>query len=158
MTSWALNLLYCGLIAMFSPLLLFRSLWQGKYRQGWGQRFLGRVEERTSTGPAIWLHAVSVGEVLILRTLIPPLRERVPGCEIWISTTTHTGYAVAKEKYPDCKLIYFPLDFTWASKVMLSFRLALTGFADKVVELGMPRFHCFTSAVTSGVPRPVVRS
>ena len=116
MTSWALNLLYCGLIAMFSPLLLFRSLWQGKYRQGWGQRFLGRVEERTSTGPAIWLHAVSVGEVLILRTLIPPLRERVPGCEIWISTTTHTGYAVAKEKYPDCKLIYFPLDFTWAVK------------------------------------------
>lgn len=114
--SWALNLLYCGLILAFSPLLLFRSLWQGKYRQGWGQKFLGRVEERTSTGPAIWLHAVSVGEVLILRTLIPPLRERVPGCEIWISTTTHTGYAVAKEKYPDCKLIYFPLDFTWAVK------------------------------------------
>ena len=114
--SWALNVLYVGLILVFSPLLLFRSLWQGKYRQGWGQKFLGRVEARTSTGPAIWLHAVSVGEVLILRTLIPPLHERVPGCEIWISTTTHTGYAVAKEKYPDCQLIYFPLDFTWAVK------------------------------------------
>ncbi len=118
--SWALNLLYCGLILVLSPLLVFRAIWRGKYRQGWGQKFLGRVEERTSTGPAIWLHAVSVGEVLILRTLIPPLREKIPGCEIWISTTTHTGYAVAKEKYPDYQLIYFPLDFTWAVKNALN--------------------------------------
>ena len=114
MIGWGLNLVYCGLLLLFSPVILFRAIWQGKYRQGWGEKFLGRVEVRTSTGPAIWLHAVSVGEVLILRTLLPPLREKLPGCEIWISTTTHTGHAVAIEKYPDCRVIYFPLDFTWA--------------------------------------------
>ncbi len=114
MIGWGLNLVYCGLLLLFSPVILFRAIWQGKYRQGWSEKFLGRVAVRTSTGPAIWLHAVSVGEVLILRTLLPPLRESLPGCEIWISTTTHTGHAVAIEKYPDCRVIYFPLDFTCA--------------------------------------------
>ncbi len=114
MIGWGLNLVYCGLLLLFSPVILFRAIWQGKYRQGWSEKFIGRVAVRTSTGPAIWLHAVSVGEVLILRTLLPPLREKLPGCEIWISTTTHTGHAVAVEKYPDCRVMYFPLDFTWA--------------------------------------------
>ena len=114
MIGWGLNLVYCGLLLLFSPVILFRAVWQGKYRQGWGEKFFGRVEVRASTGPAIWLHAVSVGEVLVLRTLLPPLREKLPGCEFWISTTTHTGRAVAVEKYPDCRVIYFPLDFTWA--------------------------------------------
>ena len=112
MIGWALNLVYLGLLAVFSPLLVFRAFWQGKYRQGWGEKFLGRCAVRTTSGPAIWLHAVSVGEVLILRTILPKLREAVPGCEIWISSTTHTGHAVACEKYPDCQVIYFPLDFT----------------------------------------------
>ncbi len=114
MIGWGLNLVYCGLLLLFSPVILFRAVWQGKYRQGWSEKFFGRVEVRTSTGPAIWLHAVSVGEVLVLRTILPPLREAIPNCEFWISTTTHTGHAVAIEKYPDCRVIYFPLDFTWA--------------------------------------------
>ncbi len=114
MIGWGLNLVYCGLLLLFSPVILFRAIWQGKYRQGWGEKFFGRVAERTSTGPAIWLHAVSVGEVLVLRTILPRLSEAIPSCEFWISTTTHTGYAVAVEKYPDCRVIYFPLDFTWA--------------------------------------------
>ena len=120
MIGWGLNLIYCGLLLLFSPVILFRAIWQGKYRHGWNEKFLGRVPERSSTGPAIWLHAVSVGEVLILRTLLPALREQLPGCEIWISTTTQTGHAVALEKYPDCRVIYFPLDFTWAVSCALA--------------------------------------
>ena len=112
--GWFLNLVYCGLLLLFSPVILFRAIWHGKYRQGWSEKFLGRVATRTSTGPAIWLHAVSVGEVLVLRTILPRLREAIPGYEFWISTTTQTGHAVAIEKYPDCRVIYFPLDFTWA--------------------------------------------
>ena len=114
MIGWGLNLVYCGLLLLFSPVILFRMLWQGKYRQGWSEKFLGRVEVRRSTGPMIWLHAVSVGEVLVLRTILPRLRETIPDGEFWISTTTHTGRAVAVEKYPDCRVIFFPLDFTWA--------------------------------------------
>ena len=119
MIGWGLNLVYCGLLLLFSPVILFRAVWQGKYRQGWSEKFFGQVEVRTSTGPAIWLHAVSVGEVLVLRTILPRLREAIPNSEFWISTTTHTGYAVAIEKYPDCRVIYFPLDFTWAVRSAL---------------------------------------
>lgn len=118
--GWFLNLVYCGLLLLFSPVILFRAIWQGKYRQGWSEKFLGRVAPRTSTGPAIWLHAVSVGEVLVLRTILPRLREAIPGGEFWISTTTQTGHAVAVEKYPDCQVIYFPLDFTWAVRNALA--------------------------------------
>ena len=64
--SWVLNLVYCGLLLLFSPVIFFRAIWRGKYRAGWGEKFLGRVPVRTSSNPAIWLHAVSVGEVLIL--------------------------------------------------------------------------------------------
>lgn len=120
MIGWALNLVYAGLLLVLSPLLAFRALWQGKYRQGWAEKLWGRGPTRTTTGPAIWLHVVSVGEVLILRTILPQLREAIPGCEFWISTTTHTGHAVAREKYPDCQVIYFPLDFTWAVKRALA--------------------------------------
>lgn len=120
MIGWGLNLVYCGLLLLFSPVILFRATWRGKYRQGWGEKLLGRGEKRTSAKRAIWLHAVSVGEVLILRTLLPAIKEQLPGCEIWISTTTHTGHAVACEKYPDCRVIYFPLDFTWAVRNALA--------------------------------------
>lgn len=120
MIGWALNLVYVGLLIVLSPWLLFRAVVQGKYRQGWSEKFLGHCAVRTSTGPAIWFHAVSVGEVLILRTILPQLREAIPECEIWISTTTHTGHAVACEKYPDCRVIYFPLDLTWAVRQALT--------------------------------------
>lgn len=120
MIGWGLNLVYCGLLLLFSPVILFRAIWQGRYRQGWGEKFLGRGEPRSSPNPVIWLHAVSVGEVLILRTLLPAIKEQLPGCEIWISTTTHTGHAVACEKYPDCRVMYFPLDFTWAVRNALA--------------------------------------
>lgn len=116
MIGWALNLIYAGLLLVLSPWLVFRAVWLGKHRQGWAEKLGGCGPCRKTTGPAIWLHAVSVGEVLILRTILPQLRAASPGCEIWISTTTHTGHAVAREKYPDCQVIYFPLDFTWAVK------------------------------------------
>lgn len=119
MIAWFLNLMYIGLLILISPILLFRAISQGKYRRGWGEKLLGRVPYRNTDTPAIWLHAVSVGEVLILRTLLPRLREHFPAGEFWISTTTHTGHAVAREKYPDCRVFYFPLDFTWSVREAL---------------------------------------
>jgi len=59
----------------------------------------------------IWLQAVSVGEVQSIRTLIDGLVDR--GVEIILTTTTSTGYRLAKQLYQD-KILYvgaFPLDF-----------------------------------------------
>ncbi|MBD3673899.1 MAG: 3-deoxy-D-manno-octulosonic acid transferase [Planctomycetaceae bacterium] len=87
---------------------------QGKYRRGWSQKLLGRLPSQNREETTIWFHAVSVGEVLLLKSLIPELREQYGELNIVISTTTHTGQDVARTKYPDCTVCYCPLDFSWA--------------------------------------------
>ena len=119
LAGWLLNLIYLGLLSAVSPVLLYRAIVHGKYRRGWREKLLGGPPRRTSTGPCVWLHAVSVGEVLLLRTVIERLK-RVDGeLDIWISTTTDTGHTVATEQFPDCRVVYFPLDFTWAVRSAL---------------------------------------
>jgi len=113
-TGWLLNLVYVALLALVSPVLAWRAWRHGKYRDGWGQKLLGEGELRSSDRPCLWLHAVSVGEVLLLRPVIEEIRRQRPDVEIWLSTTTHTGQAVARETFPGCHVLYFPLDFTWS--------------------------------------------
>jgi len=68
-----------------------------------------------STG-AIWIHAVSVGEVLSSIALARRLKEAYPNRPLIISTTTNTGQALARERMPFADaVIYFPLD--WAFSV-----------------------------------------
>jgi 3-deoxy-D-manno-octulosonic-acid transferase len=122
---WILNVAYLLLLMAASPVLLYRMLALRKYREGWKQKFLGRLPIRNvykngnnvSTAIAkkrLWLHAVSVGEVLQLQTVIEGIQEQRSDIEFVITTTTSTGLAVAKEKYPDHLVCYFPLDFSWA--------------------------------------------
>lgn len=108
------NLCYLMLIAIALPVLVWRMVVQGKYRQGWSQKFLGKLPERNTGRPVVWFHAVSVGEVLLLRSIITELTTERDDLDIVISTTTHTGQDVAKEKFPDCTVCYCPLDFSWA--------------------------------------------
>ena len=62
--------------------------------------------------PAIWLHAVSVGETLAAKPLIAALRERFPNHRLIVSTTTMTGQAVARERLPEADgVCYFPFDW-----------------------------------------------
>jgi 3-deoxy-D-manno-octulosonic-acid transferase len=109
-----LDAIYIAVLLLASPWLIWQSWRKGKYRQGFAEKILGRVPIRTSDRPCVWLHAVSVGEVNLLASLIDELRTRRQDVEFVISTTTMTGYAVAKSRYPAHTLFYAPLDFTWA--------------------------------------------
>ncbi|WP_435006213.1 3-deoxy-D-manno-octulosonic acid transferase [Tundrisphaera lichenicola] len=109
-----LNLIYATLLAACSPLLLYRSIRTGRYREGWAEKFLGRSPHRIGDRPCIWFHAVSVGEVLLLRPILQEMSRRRPGWEVVISTTTRTGLAIARQNYPDLVTFYAPLDFSWA--------------------------------------------
>lgn len=116
-TGWLLNAAYTVLLVTVSPWLLYQAVTQGKYRRGWSQKLLGRLPRLQPVPPGVeryWFHAVSVGEVLLLRSVIEALRRRDPSARIVISTTTSTGHAVALERFPDTTVCYFPLDFTWA--------------------------------------------
>jgi 3-deoxy-D-manno-octulosonic-acid transferase len=117
--SWLLNLAYLLTVALASPVLLYRMLVLKKYREGWGQKFLGLLperapEDRASDRPCLWVHAVSVGEVLQIEPLLEALKSRRPELEFVISTTTSTGYALACKKFSGSRVCYFPLDFSWA--------------------------------------------
>src|SRR5262245_58477051 len=114
MGGWILNLIYALALLLASPILAYRAIVQGKYRAGFGEKLLGLAPRRSSSSPCVWFHAVSVGEVLLLQPVLASLRRARPGVEIWISTTTATGHAVARDKFPDDRIFYFPLDFTWS--------------------------------------------
>jgi 3-deoxy-D-manno-octulosonic-acid transferase len=111
-----LNLIYLAVLAAFSPILARRAWKMGKYREGWFEKLLGRAPTRIGDGPCLWFHAVSVGEVLLLRPLIAEFARRRPNWEIVVSTTTTTGLALARKTYPDLVTFYVPLDFSWATR------------------------------------------
>lgn len=101
-----------------APYWLFRMATSGKYREGLGER-LGFVPRRLQIGErVIWVHAVSVGEVLAASRLIEELDER-SGCRVMISTTTRTGQRLARERFGADRVFYFPLDFGFAVRAWL---------------------------------------
>jgi 3-deoxy-D-manno-octulosonic-acid transferase len=113
---FVLNLVYLALLVFAAPALLYRALCSGKYREGWSEKLLGSAPHRIGDGPCIWFHAVSVGEVLLLRPVVSALMRRRPGWDVVVSTTTTTGLAVARRTYPDLVTFYAPLDFSWATR------------------------------------------
>lgn len=65
----------------------------------------------------VWLHAVSVGEVQLLRTIINELLRTRPDLRLVVSTSTDSGYQLALKLYGEsCSVTYAPLDFSWAIK------------------------------------------
>lgn len=114
MSAYFLNFAYLATILVAMPWLLYQSIFYGKYREGFGAKFLGHAPLRKSSRPCIWLHAVSVGEVNLLAVLLKEIERRRPDVECVISTTTKTGYDLAKTKYAGQTVFYCPLDFSWA--------------------------------------------
>jgi 3-deoxy-D-manno-octulosonic-acid transferase len=112
--AWLYNVAYLLVLAVAWPWLLWQAWRHGKYTEGWSQKFLGWVPQREGHRPCIWLHAVSVGEVNLLQTLLARLERDYPEWDIVISTTTRTGYALAKKRYSPRMVFYAPLDFSWA--------------------------------------------
>lgn len=72
--------------------------------------------------PSLWIHAVSVGEVLSLRHLVSELRAKHPSWPVYFSTLTNTGYRVARKTLEGVDEIFFvPLDFGWVVRRFFSF-------------------------------------
>lgn len=116
---YVLNIVYAALLLISLPWLLFAAIRHGKYRQGWGAKLFGRVPVRAGDRKCVWLHAVSVGEVNLLKPLLTAIEQVYPDWECVISTTTRTGYELARQKYAPRTVFYCPLDFSWAVSTAL---------------------------------------
>jgi 3-deoxy-D-manno-octulosonic-acid transferase len=118
-------LLYSALLAagllISLPYWMFGKRRHAKYREGLAER-LGKVPSRLQggAGPAIWVHAVSVGEVLAVGELVAELRRSFPRYRVVVSTTTATGQKLAKKRFGEESVFYFPLDFGFAIRPYLT--------------------------------------
>jgi len=113
------NLALLVALVVGSPWWLFRMATTQKYREGLLER-LGAVPARLAgLDRIIWVHAVSVGEVLAVSRLVKTLDEALPGYRIVISTTTRTGQALARERFGAERVFYCPLDLPWAVRAYL---------------------------------------
>src|SRR5258707_7792735 len=106
------SVLIVAFFALMSPSLIYQALRYRKYVGSLTQR-LGYlpISFNLESDESIWIHAVSVGEVLTARALLPELRERYPKLRLFLSTTTMTGQQIARGglQYVD-EVFYFPFD------------------------------------------------
>jgi 3-deoxy-D-manno-octulosonic-acid transferase len=112
-----LYLLYSLLLAvgfvLALPVFLWRGRATGKYFRTFRER-MGRlpVYLNVDGDRSIWVHAVSVGEVLAARPLVEALKARFPSLRVMVSTTTLTGNAVAQKSVRGTDgLFYAPFDW-----------------------------------------------
>jgi 3-deoxy-D-manno-octulosonic-acid transferase len=126
-----LNSAYLAALALLGPWIAWQSLRTGKYREGYRQKLLGLVPRRGGDATCLWIHAVSVGEVNLLATLLKDLRAAHPDWQFVVSTTSRAGFELALKKYSDLSVFYCPLDFSWAVRnAMRRIRPALLVLAE----------------------------
>jgi len=101
-------------IVVLAPYYAVRGWRRGEPLQTLRERLGGlpsEIRAEASRGGAIWVHAVSVGEVLAAKPIVEGLKKRFPGQPIFVSTTTETGQRLARERLSSAtRVFYFPLD------------------------------------------------
>ena len=112
-------LLYNILLFLASPVILFVLLAKQRCRRGLPQR-LGLSTEKASpplgdpSAGVIWIHAVSLGEVVAVVPLVRDLRRRYPSARLIVSTVTETGREAVEQRLEGlAEHRYAPLDFPW---------------------------------------------
>ena len=109
------NLVWPVGLILFLPGYIVKMFRRGGYRKNFWQRlgfYSARQSERLRGVRPLWFHAVSVGEVTIALKLMHELRLRQPDLRCALTTTTTTGYALARKSAPSwIDLLYSPLDF-----------------------------------------------
>lgn len=101
---------YLLFFILTSPVWIARVLTRPSWRAGFLQRW-GHVSLPPRKKPRVWVHGVSVGEVLAARSLIRSLSAD-PRLEVAVSTTTRTGQDVARRTFPELPVFHFPLDLS----------------------------------------------
>ncbi len=109
---------------ILAPIVFLVLLWvsrcftRPKYRRGLLAR-IGGFPRRSGDRRCFWIHAVSVGEVLIAEPLVEALKKKYPDWDVAISVSTYTGREVALKRFADDLVFYYPLDLTPVVSVAL---------------------------------------
>jgi len=79
----------------------------------------GASRPRSPRDRVIWIHAVSLGEVLAVSGLVEQIQQAFPQHRVLVSTTTDTGQALARKRFGEANVFYFPMDFAFAIRPYL---------------------------------------
>ena len=110
-----------ALVAL-SPYFAYQALRHGKYLGGLSERLGYLPPSLNEAGDdSIWIHAVSVGEVLAAAPLMSEMRRRYPQLRLFLSTTTLTGQRLAQQGAVDVDgVLYFPFDWAFCVRRTLN--------------------------------------
>ncbi len=117
------------ILTSFLFIFLLPGVWiytrlTGRFRRHFGDRlgFLpSEVAEKSSSGPRIWIHAVSLGEVKVAVSIVHALKAAAPDCSFVLSTFTESGRDSAEKSFgPEVPVIYAPIDFIGSVRKALS--------------------------------------
>ena len=108
---WLYRLIWLPVFLASLPYYSLRMLRRGGYAKDFHHRLGLLPRLRKPPGDRVWIQAVSVGEILAIGPLLEKL-SKIQGLEIVLSTTTSTGYKIAREKYGDIVDLccIFPID------------------------------------------------
>ncbi len=117
--------LYNILISLTAPIWAPMVWWRARRRRetpNWKERYGEYKLELDRSRPVLWLHAVSVGEVVASLPVLAEIRRQRPEAQIVLSVTTSTGHQTARDRAVASGLIdhlvYFPIDvarFMWTA-------------------------------------------
>ncbi|MDR3751580.1 MAG: 3-deoxy-D-manno-octulosonic acid transferase [Terracidiphilus sp.] len=117
------NVALLAALVVSAPWWLWKMATTHKYREGMAER-LGwtpaRLAALAGKRPLIWVHAVSVGEVLSVARMVKTMDAALPDYFVVVSTTTRTGQALARERFGRERVFYNPLDLPWAVRACLN--------------------------------------
>ena len=106
---------FYNLLWTLAYLILFPCIFLGK-KDYFARKFALDLPERKKGGKRIWIHALSVGEVLSTRPLIQALKKRYPDKPIVLTVKTVQGMKVAQQEAAGevDDLFFMPLDYKGA--------------------------------------------
>ncbi len=97
-----------------APLIPLRLLWRGRRERGYLQHGCERLGGADAPAGALWIHAVSVGEMRAAQPLVEALRAAHPGVPLLLTCMTPTGRATAEALYGSvATVVYLPYDYAW---------------------------------------------
>ena len=115
------DLLWLAGIVVGSPWVVWRCVRDASFRRMAAQRLGVGLPPRPVPGDRrrVLVHGVSVGEVKAAQSVIAELGRSHPELEILVSTTTDTGFEVARQLYPDHRVVRFPIDLSFVVRRFL---------------------------------------